>query len=268
MKISKSLLISLSLIALVSCGSHGSISSVSNEKSIEPSSSSLFSTTSSISNTSSLNPSSSSSSVGLLSSLSSSSSASSQVSSGASIASSSSSQAIEDNALVIDLYNPTCGSVSTEKLNATLTDYINGLTDTPIIKEIKNSSCQITNDSPIKGDKVLQIGASSTHGTLNFTFTTSIKSITIKAQTYHKPYNDTWTTPGETIVHNNVDPNSVLGFDINGQATQYTVDLKPDEDEKPLEKEYTLAVNSDKFGLKTINDDKGRVFIKELTLIY
>ena len=193
-------------------------------------------------------------------------SSSSEVSSSSS-STTSSNTPTADKTLVINLYNPTCGSVSTEKIDAKLLEYINQVAGTTFVSNVKNTNSQITNGIPSSGEKVLQLGAADKTGSLDFTFVAAIKSVTIKAQTYHKPWVDTWSGD-EPIVHNNTDTNSVLKVTTTGSAPIMNVDLKPGEDEKPVEKEFTFDMNADKLQLASTNADNGRVFIKSLTFIY
>ena len=193
-------------------------------------------------------------------------SSSSEVSSSSS-STTSSNEPTADNTLTINLFNPSCGSVSTEKLDAKLLEYINQVAGTTFVSSVKNTNSQITNGIPSSGEKVLQLGAADKTGSLDFTFVATIKSVTIKAQTYHKPWVDTWSGD-EPIVHNNTDTNSVLKIATTGSAPIMNVDLKPGEDEKPVEKEFTIDMNADKLQLASTNADKGRVFIKSLTFVY
>ena len=171
---------------------------------------------------------------------------------------SSSETPVADKTLTINLFNPTCGSVSTEALDTKLLEYINQVATTTFVSEVKNSKCQISNDIPNKGEKVLIIGSASAQGSLEFTFVETIKSVTITAQTYHKPYMDYAT--GNT--NPNVDTDSVLYVnDIN------TVDLKSVNGE-PVEKEYTVELNGKTLKLNNSGEEKSRVFIKSLTFIY
>lgn len=253
MKISKLLLIiSVSALLLSACQGRQVYSSPSNDSSQGESSQSISSNSTSEARSTTV-PSIDYSSV--ISSSSISSSVDSQVSSN-----------VDDTTLVVNLYNPSCGSVGTEVLSDRLKNYINGLVDSPIISNVVNESCQITNDIPKKGDKVLQIGASSTIGILTFTFTQMVKAITVNVQTYHKPYTNYQT--GELVP--NVDSNSVLTISSPGEAPDVTLDLAPENGE-PAQKEFTMAINS--HSLKFYNTDKtqelkGRVFIKSLTLFY
>jgi hypothetical protein len=172
--------------------------------------------------------------------------------------SSSSEMPITDKTLTINLFNPSCGSVSTEALDTKLLDYINQVATTTFVSEVKNSKCQISNDIPNKGEKVLIIGSASAQGSLEFTFVETIKSVTITAQTYHKPYVDYAT--GDT--NPNVDTNSVLYVNDTN-----TVDLKPVNGE-PVEKEYTTELNAKTLKLTNSGEEKSRAFIKSLTFVY
>lgn len=192
------------------------------------------------------------------SALSSSISTSESTSSSSTSSISSSETPVTDKTLTINLFNPSCGSVSTEALDAKLLDYINQVATTTFVSEIKNSKCQISNDIPNKGEKVLIIGSASAQGSLEFTFVETIKSITITAQTYHKPYMDYAT--GNT--NPNVDTDSVLYVNDTN-----TVDLKPANGE-PVEKEYTTELNAKTLKLTNSGEEKSRVFIKSLTFVY
>ena len=163
-----------------------------------------------------------------------------------------------DKTLTINLFNPSCGSVSTEALDTKLLDYINQVATTTFVSEVKNSKCQISNDIPNKGEKVLIIGSAKDQGSLEFTFVETIKSVTITAQTYHKPYMDYAT--GNT--NPNVDTDSVLYVNDTN-----TVDLKPVNGE-PVEKEYTIELNGKTLKLTNSGEEKSRVFIKSLTFVY
>ena len=163
-----------------------------------------------------------------------------------------------DKTLTINLFNPSCGSVSTEALDNKLLDYINQVATTTFVSEIKNSKCQISNDIPNKGEKVLIIGSASAQGSLEFTFAETIKLVTITAQTYHKPYMD-YTTGN---ANPNVDTDSVLYVNDTN-----SVDLKPVSGE-PVEKEYTAELNAKTLKLTNSGEEKSRVFIKSLTFVY
>ncbi len=186
-----------------------------------------------------------------------------QSSSSSSFSASSSQETIDGTKLTINLFNPSCGSVSKEAINDRLTSYINEIAETTFVTSITNESCQITNDIPNKGEKVLQIGASSTAGSLEFTFANSIKSITMTAQTYHKPYTNYQT--GELVP--NVDTNSVLEVKGSGASAITSIDLAPTNGQ-PTEKTVSVNINANKLSLNTLNDKNGRVLIKSITFIY
>lgn len=173
---------------------------------------------------------------------------------------SSSETPVADKTLTINLFNPACGSVSTEALDTRLLDYINQVAATTFVSNVKNTACQIANDIPNKGEKVLIIGSAKAQGSLEFTFVETIKSITITAQTYHKPYVQTWLDPQVTV--SNVDTDSVLYINDTN-----SVDLKPVNDE-PVEKEYTTELNTKTLKLTNNGEEKSRVFIKSLTFVY
>lgn len=235
MKISKVLLLASALL-LVACNSTAITSSEAPASTVISSSvdSSEESTSSSSISTSEITSSSSTSSI------------------------SSSETPVTDKTLTINLFNPSCGSVSTEALDAKLLNYINQVATTTFVSEVKNSKCQISNDIPNKGEKVLIIGSASAQGSLEFTFVETIKSVTITAQTYHKPYMDYAT--GNT--NPNVDTDSVLYVNDTN-----TVDLKPVNGE-PVEKEYTTELNAKTLKLTNSGEEKSRVFIKSLTFVY
>lgn len=173
---------------------------------------------------------------------------------------SSSETPVADKTLTINLFNPACGSVSTEALDTRLLDYINQVAATTFVSNVKNTACQIANDIPNKGEKVLIIGSAKAQGSLEFTFVETIKSITITAQTYHKPYVQTWLDPQVTV--SNVDTDSVLYINDTN-----SVDLKPVNDE-PVEKEYTTELSTKTLKLTNSGEEKSRVFIKSLTFVY
>lgn len=235
MKLSKVLLLTSALV-LVACNSNNITSSNTPASTVISSSvdSSEESTSSSSISTSEITSSSSTSSI------------------------SSSETPVTDKTLTINLFNPSCGSVSTEALDAKLLNYINQVATTTFVSEVKNSKCQISNDIPNKGEKVLIIGSASAQGSLEFTFIETIKSVTITAQTYHKPYMDYAT--GNT--NPNVDTDSVLYVNDTN-----TVDLKPANGE-PVEKEYTTELNGKTLKLTNSGEEKSRVFIKSLTFVY
>ena len=169
----------------------------------------------------------------------------------------------EDTTLEVSFYNPTCGTMSTEVLNERLMAYINEVAGTTFVTSITNSKCQIGNDFPTKGNKVLIIGASSSSGSLSFVFKETVKMITITAQTYYKPYTDYQT--GNEVP--NVDANSVLAIESQGNPHEVSLDLSP-ENGQPVEKDLSVAINSKTLKLSSVNDEKGRVFIKGITFLF
>ena len=233
----KRVLITLGIIALIGCAKGNSASS-SEHKPEDSSSSTTSETTSESSN--------------VISSSSSSFTSNNTTASSTSVP-------VEDKELVFNFYNPSCGSFSTEVLNERLANYMNEVANTTFVESIKNTKCQIAANIPTKGNNVLVIGAASSTGSLEFTFSETIKAITITAQTYHKPYTDYQT--GSEVP--NVDSNSKLYIDIDTRI----IDLTP-VDGQPAEKEYTTALNSKSLKLYTSEEDKGRVFIKTISLIY
>lgn len=237
MKLSKVLLLASALL-LVACNSNAITSSEAPASAVISSSvdSSEESSSSSSISTSEITSSSNSSSI------------------------SSSETPVADKTLTINLFNPACGSVSTEALDTRLLDYINQVAATTFVSNVKNAACQIANDIPNKGEKVLIIGSAKAQGSLEFTFVETIKSITITAQTYHKPYVQTWLDPQVTV--SNVDTDSVLYINDTN-----SVDLKPVNDE-PVEKEYTTELSTKTLKLTNSGEEKSRVFIKSLTFVY
>ena len=183
---------------------------------------------------------------------------SSVTSASSSNATTSSAAQVADKELTISFYNPTCGSLSTEILDTKLAAYMNEVAGTTFVSAIKNTKCQVSNNIPADGEKVLIIGAASAQGSLEFTFAETIKSITITAQTSHKPYID-YATGGSVA---NVDPNSILYINEN-----HNVDVKPTDDQ-PVEKSYSEAINSKTLKLSTSEEEKSRVFIKSIKFVY
>ena len=170
----------------------------------------------------------------------------------------------EEVSYKINFYNPSCGSISKEVLDTRLKTYINEEAGTELVSTLKNSSCQVSNDIPTKGNKVLIIGAASTAGSLAFTFTKTVKKISITAQTYHKPYVETWNNNREVA---NVDPNSVLTITTDGASPVFLMDLKPGEDEKPVEKTMNIEITNTTLTLASATDENCRVFIKKITFV-
>ena len=160
----------------------------------------------------------------------------------------------------INLYNPSCGTFSKESLNQKLKDYINSEAKTDLVSSIKGSNCQLGANFPTSGNSVLIIGASGSAGSLEFTFTKTVKKFSIKAQTYHKPYSQ------GGVDYPNVDPNSALTIFTDGASPVFNLDLKPEED-NPVEKTMDIEINNTTLTLSSVTDSKGRVFIKEITFI-
>ena len=178
-------------------------------------------------------------------------------------ASSSSTTTDGQRTITVNLYNPSCGSFSKEVLNDRLSTYINEVAGFTFVTSLVGENCQVSNDIPTKGNSVLIIGAASTTGSLDFTFSETVKSINVTAQTYHKPYKDYKT--GEDVP--NVDPNSVCGITTVATAPTTFIDLAP-VDGQPVEKQVEIKdLNSKKLKLYSTTDEKGRVFIKNITFV-
>ena len=254
----KKIFVLLAAVTLIACSSN---SSRVGSSSIDNNLSSSNTTTQTASDSSENESTSSNDDVNISSAT---TSSSTQESSSLSSSSSSSNQeTVDGTKLTINLFNPSCGSVSKEAINDKLKSYINEIAQTTFVSNITNTSCQITNDIPNKGEKVLQIGAASTSGSLEFTFVNNIKNVSITAQTYHKPYTNNQT--GELVP--NVDANSILSVKGSGVSAITSIDLAPTNGQ-PTEKTFTVEINANKLSLNTLNDEKGRVFIKSITFIY
>ena len=166
----------------------------------------------------------------------------------------------EEVSYKINLYNPSCGTFSKESLNQKLKDYINSEANTDLVSSIKGSNCQLGANFPTSGNSVLIIGASGSAGSLEFTFTKTVKKFSIKAQTYHKPYSQ------GGVDYPNVDPNSALTIYTDGASPVFNLELKPEED-NPVEKTMNIEINNTTLTLSSVTDSKGRVFIKEITFV-
>ena len=247
MKLSKALLL-LSAFALVACGSHKN-SSVSERKE----SASNIETTSAIA--------SSKETSYVASSI---ESTTSEVVT-SSTTSTSTQPVVTENTVTVNLYNPSCGTFSTEELNDRLATYMNSLVTTPFVESITNTKTQIANNIPTSGNSVLIIGAAESVGSLSITFTNTIKKVSITAQTYHKPYTQTWVNPPVEV--SNVDDSSALRIAGKGSDPVQLLDLAPVEDQ-PVEKSVDINLNHNKLTLSSANEDHGRVFIKSLTFVY
>lgn len=244
MKISK-LLILASALALVACNAQTSNTSESKEvtSSVEAASSSTATTTSDVTNSSSTNNTTSENQT-----------TSSSVDT---------SLPVFDNIVTFNFVNPSCGTAK-EKLNDTLKSYMNEVAKTTIVSAVSNTNCQIPANTPTKNNSVLVIGAQSSTGLLEFTFTQSIKMITVTAETHNKPYND----PSTGTLMPNVDTNSVLK--VGSTQKDFPIgsfDLTP-VDGAAVEKTVSVAINSTKLYFGSTTDDRGRVFIKELKICW
>lgn len=164
----------------------------------------------------------------------------------------------------VSFVNPSCGSFSTEVLNERLASYINTSIGYKLVSSIENYKCQISNNIPTDGMKVLIIGSAKETGYLDFSFAKTVKKVEITAETYYKPYIDVAT--GMEIA--NVDHNSQCMVTTNKKTFVSTIiDLTPVY-ERPVEKKVSLNIDSDEFKLSTINDLAGRVFIKEISFTF
>lgn len=164
----------------------------------------------------------------------------------------------------VSFVNPSCGSFSTEVLNERLASYINTSIGYKLVSSIENYKCQISNNIPTDGMKVLIIGSAKETGYLDFSFAKTVKKVEITAETYYKPYIDVATD----MEIANVDHNSQCMVTTNKKTFVSTViDLTPVY-ERPVEKKVSLNIDSDEFKLSTINDLAGRVFIKEISFTF
>ncbi|MBO7614542.1 MAG: hypothetical protein J6T15_02445 [Bacilli bacterium] len=164
----------------------------------------------------------------------------------------------------VNFYNSSCKTLSTEKINDGLKEYVNETLKTSFVTEIKNTSCQMSNDIPTKGEHVLIIGASSTSGSLEMFFSTVIKKFTITVQTYIKSYTETWNNNNFV---KNVDPNSILAVTGDASVPVSFIDLTA-ENEEPIEKTVEFNdFNCNKLHMYTTNDINGRVFVKEIKFV-
>ena len=166
----------------------------------------------------------------------------------------------EEVSYKINLYNPTCGTFSKEALDTRLKEYINEEAKIDLVSSIKGSNCQLGANFPTKGHNVLIVGAASSVGSLEFTFTKTVKKFSITAQTYHKPYSQ------GGVDYPNVDANSALTIFTDGASPVFNLDLRSVED-TPVEKTMDIAINNTTLTLSSVTDSKGRVFIKEITFV-
>ena len=164
----------------------------------------------------------------------------------------------------VNFYNSSCPTLSKEKINDELKKYINETLKTSFVTEIKNTSCQMSNDIPTKGEHVLIIGANSTSGSLEMFFSTTIKKFAITVQTYIKSYTETWNNNNFV---KNVDPNSILAVTGDASVPVSFIDLT-NENEEPVEKTVEFNdFNCNKLHMYTTNDINGRVFVKEIKFV-
>ena len=166
----------------------------------------------------------------------------------------------EEVSYKINLYNPSCGTFSKEVLNDRLKAYVNEEAKTDLVSSIKGSNCQVGANFPTSGNSVLIVGSSGSAGSLEFTFTKTVKKFSIKAQTYHKPYSQ------GGVDYPNVDANSSLNIMTDGASPVFLMDLKPVED-SPVEKTMDIEINNTILTLSSVTDNKGRVYIKEITFV-
>ena len=164
----------------------------------------------------------------------------------------------------VNFYNSSCPTLGTDSINTDLKEYINTTMRNSFVTEIKNASCQMSNDIPTKGEHVLIIGAQSKAGSLEIFFSTPIKNFTITAQTYRKPYVETWNGNKEV---KGVDPNSILAVTGDASVPISFIDLTT-ENEEPVEKTVEFKdFNCNKLHMYTTNDINGRVFVKEIKFV-
>ena len=239
MKIKKPFIL-LAAIVLVACSSNANLSSSSlenNTSSLEPEVTSSEDTTTSESSNEETSTSSEATSASSQEDSSSSSNTSSQETA---------------NSVSFNFYNPTCGTGDKDTLVTKLISYMNEIAGTTLVSGITNDSCQIMATAPSAGNSRLTIGSSKAGGELEFTFTTSIKSVVVEAETYYKNYNSEDHPDAGSICYVNVDTN--------------VIDLSTNTSESVV-KEQEFAVNGNKVKLynKAANN---RAYIKTITLKY
>jgi len=170
-----------------------------------------------------------------------------------------SNETIANKRVIVNLYNPSCGTASTEVLNERLKTYINEIAGTTLVEKIINEKCQIQANIPTKNNSVLIIGSANASGSLEFSFANKIKAVSITAQTYHKPYTDYAT--GEEMP--NIDQNSVCCI----EGFKEVIDLIP-VNGQPVEKEMNFDLDSYSLRLYSKYPENGRVLIKSMTFVY
>ena len=165
---------------------------------------------------------------------------------------STSSEETTENSVSFSFYNPTCGSAGSNILNNTLTNYMNEVAGTSLVSAVTNTNCQIMATAPSTGNNRLTIGSAKAGGELEFTFTATIKSVVIEAETYYKTYDGSDHPDAGSTCYVNVDTNVI---DLAPNGTQAIV------------KEQEFSVNGKKVKLynKAANN---RAYIKTITLKY
>lgn len=259
----KKVFVLLAMITLVACSSNSNRAVSSS--SIEDISSSSIEETSVTTSESSENEDSissadeSTSSTATSSSESASSSSQNESSSSSASSSSSSSQTTDENTLTFNFYNnnslPGC---DTSKLNERLATFMNQVATFSFVSSITNSSCQVIANAPTNGDTILVVGSGSSGGQLQFTFANTIKSVSITAWSYHKPYTDYQT--GNPVANVDAGASCYVNVDTN------LIDLAPVGGE-PVERTETFEINGKTLKLYNKNQ-KNRAFIKSMTFTY
>ena len=256
MKITK-LLILVSAATLVACGPNNATTTSEESKysSLENSSATSETTTNQVTSEST-NPTASNNSANSSNNSSASSSSNQFVSSTSSSSSSSgttTSAPADGESLVFGFYNPNCTNYDSAHLNDGLKSYMNGIAGTTFVSAITNTNCQIMASAPTNGNSRLTIGSAKAGGELEFTLSTTIKSVTIEAETYYKYYSNANHADGGAVCYVNTDTN--------------VIDLAPQQGNDPVVKQFQLSLNSNK--LKLYNKDANtRAFIKTITFVY
>ena len=173
--------------------------------------------------------------------------------------SSSSGETVDGETLTFNFYNnSSLKGCDTSKLNERLADFMNQVAATTFVSSITNSACQVIANAPTSGDTVLVVGSGSAGGELQFTFANTIKSVSITAWSYHKPYTDYST--GLPVANVDVGSSCYVNIDTN------LIDLVP-VDGQPVEKTESFDINGKT--LKLYNKaEKNRAFIKSMTFVY
>ena len=173
--------------------------------------------------------------------------------------SSSSGETVDGETLTFNFYNnSSLKGCDTSKLNERLADFMNQVAATTFVSSITNSACQVIANAPTNGDTVLVVGSGSAGGELQFTFANTIKSVSITAWSYHKPYTDYAT--GQPVANVDAGSSCYVNVDTN------LIDLVP-VDGQPVEKTESFDINGKT--LKLYNKaEKNRAFIKSMTFVY